>query len=57
MFLRNEPTVLEDGFWCNSQCIRCLRLKTHNQIGGFVLENEPTGEVFWGVKGEKWVRF
>ena len=52
-FLRNEPTVLADDFLCIIRIIRYLyRLQTRF-AGGFVLENEPTGGVFWaGIHGK-----
>jgi hypothetical protein len=48
VFLRNEPTVLEDEVSCIIRIIRCLWRLQARFAGGFVLENEPTGGVFLG---------
>src|ERR1017187_3546688 len=41
--LPNEPTVLRLDLRCNGLCTRSLRRRIVENIGGFVLENEPTG--------------
>ena len=46
--LPNEPTVFAEYFQCKIQYTKHLRPKTLREIGGFVFENEPTGEVFLG---------
>src|SRR5436190_948711 len=43
VFLRNEPTVLARFFRCKCLYTEQLRRKVPREIGGFVLENEPTG--------------
>jgi len=45
-FLRNEPTVFYRNLLCNPLWIWGLWLKFVREFGGFVLENEPTGEGF-----------
>jgi hypothetical protein len=46
VFLRNEPTVFHRSLLCNLHYMRDLWLKLIGEFGGFVLENEPTGEGF-----------
>jgi len=45
-FLRNEPTVLEGDFLCIQLICKYLYRLQARFSGGFVLENEPTGEGF-----------
>jgi hypothetical protein len=45
-FLRNEPTVLEGEFLCITLIFKYLYRLQARFAGGFVLENEPTGEGF-----------
>ena len=51
--LPNEPTVLEEELSWNIHITICLCRLQRVFAGGFVLENEPTGGVFWGVFGRK----
>jgi hypothetical protein len=46
VFLRNEPTDLERYFYWKWQIGKALEKKLPGRIGGFVLENEPTGRGF-----------
>jgi hypothetical protein len=46
MFLRNEPTVLEGDFLCIALICKYFYRLQSRFAGGFVLENEPTGEGF-----------
>src|SRR6266404_6266175 len=53
MFLRNEPTDFGGDFLCISFATIYLRRLQGRFAGGFVLENEPTGEVFSrGIHGK-----
>ena len=46
VFLRNEPTVFAEFFQCKYLGVYELLPKCEDFLGGFVLENEPTGEGF-----------
>ena len=52
-FLPNEPTVLADKILCIMRMVNYLCRLQRVFAGGFVLENEPTGGVFWGAFGRK----
>jgi len=45
------------GFLLQVTMNKCFAQKICERNRWFVLENEPTGEVFGVVSGEKWVRF
>jgi hypothetical protein len=47
--LPNEPTVFRHDFVRNWLYAIMLQIKYMENIGGFVFENEPTGEEFMGV--------
>src|ERR1017187_10253628 len=53
MFLRNEPTVFCSYFGCNLYGMSNLWRNVTENFGGFVLENEPTGEGYLGGRERK----